>query len=171
MMSNRMALKYYDIHISIAEPSQQEALDKLDEVSKEILNREVGDIREHADSAICDPPIPFCYVCCQYCDYPEGQENDYIRSILKRYPEDIDIIYGGWIKAQRWHRKKLINLGITGKVKYNWKQGCFERCYATEQVMQKLIDKIPDFAPEVFTAINKDTDEVLPREFQKFWGD
>ena len=130
-----MPLKYYDIHISISEATEEKAHDELKEVVEEILHKGIADIRGHADSAICDPPIPYTYVSCQYRNYPKECENDYIRSILesdKQHPKTENDLDGG-VKVE--YKGKIF---ITGNRRHDlvdlYQDGKFIKCVKIEKV-------------------------------------
>lgn len=84
-----------------------------------------------------------------------------------------DILFVGWIHGKPWHRRKLRQLGVTGKMTYSLQRtaygiGAFSHCEATEEVMERLIREFQLPNPGSFTAIDKNGKQ-LPLCWQKYW--
>ncbi len=85
------------------------------------------------------------------------------------------ITFVGWIPGMPWHRKKLRQLGVQGRMKWRamctqYGKGVFEYCDASLAVMWRLVHiwKIPNLGS--FTAIDEN-EKHLPLKKQIYWHD
>lgn len=76
--------------------------------------------------------------------------------------------YVGWIKASPNQRHKLLRLGVEGRIKYNQKEGCFEYCNCSYDIIKRLIREFEGFWPQSFTAIDLEKKKA-PRHMQFAW--
>ena len=74
--------------------------------------------------------------------------------------------YVGWIKAKPQDLKKLMDLGVEGKMDYNKEHKCFECCEIKNiPTMKKIKEKHKPFWFWSFTAVDEQ-DDVLPNQYQ-----
>lgn len=86
-----------------------------------------------------------------------------------------DIVFWGWISlssklSKRQQRKRMINLGARGKIKYSREYKCFEYCLCSFQSIKNLINEpfIPMWTG-CFTAVDED-DHPLSNDKQLNWS-
>lgn len=85
------------------------------------------------------------------------------------------ITFVGWIPGIPWHRRKLRQLGVQGRMKWShvrtgYGMGAFEHCDASLAVMWRLVHiwKLPNLGS--FTAIDENENH-LSRKKQVYWHD
>lgn len=77
-----------------------------------------------------------------------------------------NLVFLGWIRAKKKDRRILRQLGVFGPM--HWTTNHFNHCYATAEVLVRLIRewKLPN--PGSFTAVDKKGND-LPQREQHMW--
>lgn len=70
----------------------------------------------------------------------------------KEYPR----IFEGWIEGKPQDKRKLLKLGVKGRVKYNKDFKCFEHCKINENIIENLRKEHRPFWSPAFTYESPD---------------